>query len=869
MSGACHGGNIERLARESGLPKERILDFSANINPLGPPDWLRSVVGAHVGELIHYPDPDCTALVSALVEHFGGAQPEIVVGNGSAELLSVLPRALSRSRAVIPVPCYADYFSAAEKAGLSVETLPMLSEEGFRAPLGKLEAKLRGDEIVLLGQPNNPTGTVWGTAALRELVARQSRTVFVVDEAFADFVDGLHSFTRARPDNVVVMRSLTKFYAIPGLRLGCAIASAAIVARMRELLPPWSVNTLAQAVGEAAIRDTTGYAQRTREFVKTQREALFAQLARIAGLRPFDGAANFLLVRLDRSGMDARALANVLLRQGIAIRVCDGFQGLDARYFRLAVRTEPENARLCDALRSALGARDPHAAAPARAATARRTPALMVQGTCSGAGKSLLAAAFCRILLDDGYRVAPFKAQNMSLNSFVTRDQGEMGRAQVLQAEACRLEPDVRMNPILLKPNSDIGSQIIVWGRPVGNMQVDQYIRYKPTAFERAKQAYDELAAQHEVMVLEGAGSPAEVNLKRHDIVNMAMARHAEAKVLLVGDIDRGGVFASFLGTFDTLTESERAMVVGFIVNRFRGQASLLEDALRWTERCTKRPVLGVVPYLRNLGLPEEDSVSLHAGALDDAKPEGDAAESVEIAVVELPHISNFTDFDALRIESDVRLVFVRTPERLRNPAALILPGTKNVMGDLDFLRRSGWAEAVHRLAKDRRTEIVGICGGFQMLGQSIADPHGLESGDGVAYGLGLMPTVTTLEKEKALRRGRGRHVISGFEVYGYEIHHGQSRWDSAPSCMVASDGQAMGVHAVGRDDIWGTYLHGVFDADAFRRWFIDRLRIRAGLSPVGYVRASYSLEPALHRLAEQVRASVDIDRLYREIGLR
>jgi len=553
--------------------------------------------------------------------------------------------------------------------------------------------------------------------------------------------------------------------------------------------------------------------------------------------------------------LDAPSIARRLLADGIAIRVCTNFDGLDARFFRVAVRTEEENARLCQALRSLLGA-------PAVVAPKRRSKTIMFQGTSSNAGKSVLTAALCRILHQDGLSVAPFKSQNMSLNSFVTRDGFEMGRAQVVQAQACRIEPDVRMNPILLKPNSDVGSQVILWGKPVGNMNVGEYIRYKPKAFEIAKQAFDSLASAHDAVVLEGAGSPAEVNLKRHDIVNMQMARYAGAPVLLVGDIDRGGVFASFVGTMEVLAEWERAQVAGFVVNRFRGQQALLKDALDYTTRHTGRPVLGVVPYLVNLGLPEEDSVTFKEAKADVAG----GADSVEIAIIDLPHISNFTDFDALRIEPDVAVRIVHSLEELGRPDAVILPGSKNVITDLAYLVRSGLAARVVELAREGRTEVVGVCGGYQMLGRRIEDPHGIESCGGSMEGLGMLALSTVLAPEKTLERVAGRHSESGLALHGYEIHHGQSAsGDTLQSVVVRDDG---GIIGLGSGQVWGSYLHGIFDADAFRRWFIDRLRLRRGLPAIGHIVAKYDLQDAFDRLANTVRASLDMKRIYELMNL-
>jgi adenosylcobyric acid synthase len=499
-------------------------------------------------------------------------------------------------------------------------------------------------------------------------------------------------------------------------------------------------------------------------------------------------------------------------------------------------------------------------------------PALMFQGTCSNAGKSVLAAAFCRMMLQDGYRVAPFKAQNMSLNSCVTADGLEMGRAQVTQAQAAGREPDARMNPVLLKPSSDVGSQVIVMGKPVGAMRVGEYVRYKPTAFAAVREAYDSLAAENDVIVLEGAGSPAEINLKSHDIVNMAMAGYADAAVVLVGDIDRGGVFASLVGTMELLDPAERELVAGYVLNKFRGDASLLEPAYDFMRERTGRPVLGVVPYSEALGLPEEDSVSFKGGdapaCTTFATRKKDAA--IAIAVADLPHVSNFTDGDALAGEPDVALYRAREPREFEGADVILLPGSKATLADLAWLRATGMAAAVQAAAAQGR-EIVGLCGGFQMLGMHIADPEGLESEHRHAAGLGLLPVRTELARDKTLVRRRGVHVPTGEAVTGYEIHHGSTVLDGlgdAAAVITASDGAPLGYGSQG-GRVWGTYLHGVFDADTFRRRWLDALRTRAGLAPVGRVVAPYDIEPALDRLANLVREHVDWRFVYQLIGLR
>lgn len=504
----------------------------------------------------------------------------------------------------------------------------------------------------------------------------------------------------------------------------------------------------------------------------------------------------------------------------------------------------------------------------------------MIQGTCSNAGKSVLAAAFCRMLRQDGFRVAPFKAQNMSLNSFVTADGLEMGRAQVTQAQAAGLEPDARMNPILLKPSSDVGSQVIVMGKPVGVMRVGEYVRYKPTAFQAVQRAYDSLAAESDVIVLEGAGSPAEINLKAHDIVNMAMARYAGATVVLVGDIDRGGVFASLVGTMELLEPEERELVAGYVLNKFRGDASLLAPAYEFMQQRTGRTVLGVVPHCDALGLPEEDSVSFKSGQAPACARFADRKSAdIAIAVADLPHISNFTDGDALAGEPDVSIYRARTPDELAGADVILLPGSKNTLADFDWLQATGMADAVIAAAV-HGVEIVGICGGFQMLGATIADPHGLESDRDSAHGLGLLPVHTTMGRGKTLVRRSAVHLATGERVTGYEIHHGATELAHAAGSMVhedsppaqiafrTEDGAVLG-YASYEGRVWGTYLHGLFDADAFRRRWLDAIRTRKGLAPVGRIVAPYDIEPALNRLADLVRQNVDWRFLYERIGLR
>jgi cobyric acid synthase CobQ len=462
----------------------------------------------------------------------------------------------------------------------------------------------------------------------------------------------------------------------------------------------------------------------------------------------------------------------------------------------------------------------------------------------------------CRVLKQDGYNVAPFKSQNMALNSYVTLDGKEIGRAQVTQAQACGLEPDTLMNPILLKPNSDTGAQVIVMGEAIGSMEVKAYFDYKVKAFDTVKEAYDTLASRHDLIVMEGAGSPAEVNLKDRDIVNMRMAAHAGARAVLVGDIDRGGVFGSFIGCVETMAEWERDIMGGFLINKFRGDASLLKDAIDYTYNYTGYSNYGVMPYLPDMGLPEEDRNYMRDNS------SGNNEDMVNIAIVRLKHTSNFSDFDAFAVEPDVNVRSAFRPDDLDGADAVIIPGSKNIISDLIDLADNGFSAKLKEIAHSGKVEIVGVCGGFQAIGSAIHDPDGIESGNGGARGLGFLEMETTLAPIKTLMRVDGTHLDSGLKLTGYEIHHGKTTFNNATPVVRRDDGEVIGAQS-SNGSIWGTYLHGLFDKDEFRRWFIDRLRVQKGFAPKGGVIARYDIETAIDRLADLFRSNVDLDRLY------
>jgi len=428
----------------------------------------------------------------------------------------------------------------------------------------------------------------------------------------------------------------------------------------------------------------------------------------------------------------------------------------------------------------------------------------MVQGTTSDAGKSVLVAGLCRVLANRGVRVAPFKPQNMALNSAVTENGGEIGRAQALQAQACFLNPHTDMNPILLKPSSDTGAQVIVHGQAITHMDAVKYHDYKKVAIDAVMESHQRLTEQYQVVVVEGAGSPAEINLRANDIANMGFAEKADCPVIIIADIDKGGVFAHLVGTLELLSETEQQRVSGFVINKFRGDIALLQPGLDWLEERTGKPVIGVVPYLPGLHLDAEDAIAAEQ-ILDAELPQ------LRVVVPIFPRISNHTDFDALRLHPQVDVHYVGPDGDKPAADLIILPGSKNVRRDLQWLRDNGWDQAISRHLR-YGGKIIGICGGYQMLGTEVADPEGVEDSPGISQGLGLLEISTNLEAHKQLRQVQGTLSLTGGQVQGYEIHCGASTGKGLErSVATLEDGRTDG--AISADNqVLGTYLHGLFD---------------------------------------------------------
>ena len=498
---------------------------------------------------------------------------------------------------------------------------------------------------------------------------------------------------------------------------------------------------------------------------------------------------------------------------------------------------------------------------------------IMVQGTSSHAGKSVLATALCRIFAQDGLQVAPFKAQNMSLNSYATPDGGEIGRSQAVQASAAMTAPRVEMNPVLLKPEGDRRSQVVVMGKPMAVASAREYYELKPTIWETVTSALDTLRADYDVVVIEGAGSPAEVNLKKQDIVNMRVALHADAPVLLVGDIDRGGVFAQLVGTMVLLEPEERALVKGHVINKFRGDPSLLTPGLGFLEERTGVPIAGVTPYFTDIHVPEEDSL----GLADELKSDEEAV--VDVAVMRLPHIANFDDFDPLRHEPGVRVRYVGRAEEFGAPDLVIIPGSKTTVADLDWLRAQGLEERI-LVAREGEIPIIGICAGYQMLGERLLDPDGVESPREEARGLGLLPTTTTFLGDKSTHqvKGRvtdGRGILSGCqgaEVTAYEIHMGVTSGDvpSRPFLLETRSGVRVDMPDGALDEeglALGTYLHGLFHNSAVRRSVLEHVAAHKGVI-LPHAGGDVEQNVEYDKLAALVREHLDMELVYRVTGL-
>jgi adenosylcobyric acid synthase len=489
----------------------------------------------------------------------------------------------------------------------------------------------------------------------------------------------------------------------------------------------------------------------------------------------------------------------------------------------------------------------------------------MFLGTGSDVGKSIAVTAFCRLFKRRGYKVTPFKAQNMSNNSYVTMEGGEIGRAQVAQAEAAGVLPSVHMNPILLKPSTGMGSQIVLHGKVFREMDTVDYHAIKPRLKKAVTASYQRLVSNYDIIVMEGAGSCCEMNLKENDLVNLQLAKQVKAPCVLVGDIDKGGIFAQIIGTYNLMTRKEKDLTIGFLINKFRGNPQLFSEGIEYIENKTGKPVLGLVPFFHDIPIDSEDSVSIQ----EDKRPlEPIGPKTVNIAVLRLPAISNFTDFEILEQEKDVIVNYVFRPKELSDDYdCIIIPGTKNAMEDAFWLSRMGWRKAIERFSREGK-RVLGICGGYQLMGKKIKDPYGVESDQKEISGLDLLPVTTHLEKEKVVREVVGICLINGKRVKGYEIHMGKSRIlkdVGEPFLRIGMQGEKMGWQdgwSLNGGLISGTYLHGLFDSAGFRGDYLNRIRRAKGLKTKRPKQGRVTKDHQYDRLADHFEAHCDVEKI-------
>lgn len=800
LKARAHGDGARSLEGILNLPKGEILDLSASMNP--EVDDYRGILREHLDSLRHYPDERRT--LESLAERLDVEPFRLVLCNGASEAISLVSRVVHSGRIIGPeFSLYARYIQ-------------------HNDPSGPLWAS----------NPNNPTGILLP----KELIPE------VVDEAFYQMATGKWS-RRDFEKGSYVVGSLTKLFSLPGLRMGYIIAPTIQDAEMlRRIRPEWSFNSLASSVIPILLDGID--LQAVCERVAFYRNRLVTLLLEY-GYKPNDSVANYLYVA------ESHDLFRLLLRSKILVRITSSF-GLPG-----GVRIAVPNDRGLERVRSALE--------PSRQRSRKRSAgALMVVGTNSDSGKSTIVTALCRILSNKGIAVAPFKAQNMSLNSAVTSDGYEIGRAQARQAIAARTESSVHMNPILLKPTSESKSQVVVLGEPLFEIGAREYQRQKAQLIEVVIDSFRSLENNYEAVILEGAGSPAEINLLDNDIVNLTLAHKVNASALLVGDIDRGGVFASLYGTINILPDHLSSRIIGTVINKIRGDASLLDAGIEQLERLINKKCFGTLPFINSSFIDGEDSMALRHYGIARSKD----TDYIDVAIVELPRISNFTDFDPLVYEDGCSVRMVRDPSQLGSPDLVIVPGSKTTVADLHWLRASGFEFELDRL-RDEGSVILGICAGYQILGNVIED--GIESDISHCVGLGYLPVDTVFRSSKVtLVRHGTSNLFNGASLKGYQIHHGRVISDpndplfklDAPTREIEGVVLYDGV-ADPNKRVFGTSLHGIFENDAFRDQFLSfvaRVRNKEFKSILNFDELR---ESQIELLANLVEKNVDLKGLF------
>jgi adenosylcobyric acid synthase len=858
-----HGGNIQLLKQFS--INEDILDFSVNLNPLGPPDWLRFIINANLESIYHYPEPYAESLVHKISKYLNISEKNILITNGINSIITILGQIIKQEfiikTALLIVPNYIEYqekllfldYSINYFYGIEEKLEDSLFHRRFFWDLNDLKKQIIKPSLIIITNPNNPSGSFIDPSQLASLIQKNPESIFIIDESFIDFTNQDSIIKHIKNfDNLIVFRSFTKFYHIPGIRLGYIIANDYLIEILKQYINCWNINSFAIEIGKKALEDVE-YKEKSLSYLNEQKNYLIQFLKSIPQLCIYESFANYLLIKILDPNWDAIKLFEKLLKYyNISIRICHNYKGLDPNYFRIAIKSQKENQTLIESFYKIFLNKNINIKNP-------KKYSLMIAGTSSDAGKSLITTALCRIFYQDGFKIAPFKAQNMSLNSFVTFNGEEISYAQYLQAKAAHIIPDYRINPILIKPGTWNGSQVILNGKPLGNFTPLEYYQYKSKLFEEVQKSFKELQKEYDLIILEGAGSISEINLKKNDLVNLNMARYAQSPVLLTGDIDRGGVFGSFIGSVEVLTNWEKKLIQGYIINKFRGDDSLLKPAIEYLEQRTKIPHLGTIPYIKDLNLPKEDSMFFEM--IDHNNHINYDLSKIHIGILQLPTISNFTDYDPFLVEPDVKLYWLKDyiPDFID---ILIIPGTRNTFHDLIYLKEKNIDK---QIINHKDKFIVGICGGLQLLGLSITDNNKIEY-NGTLEGLGLLKIETEFLQEKDLSYIKALHIDSNYEIQGYEIHHGKTNWGSE-KVILKSFNKILGV-SNSKGNIWGTYLHGIFENDYFRRWFLNKVRISKGLKPIEKI-SYFNIDKEIDRLASIVRNHLNIKKIYKIIGIK
>ena len=866
-----HGGNLLHACRRFG--RTEFIDFSSNLNPfanfpLPASNELRESIA-------RYPSADADDLLPYFAAATGHPSNHFIPTAGAIEGIYLATRIFPNCPAIIPAPSFPDYLRAAHAAGLDVPPANQPNAD-LNSIATRLAALLenplaRTPPVILIGNPNNPTGLLHPRPDLSQLIRSQNgqSATWIIDEAFIQLVDEespsllpeLHKLP-----NVIIVGAWTKSCAIPGLRLGyLATSNAAYREKLRFIQAPWSVSGPAALWARTHLREELRpVLQKHAKRVASERERMIEAINAIPGLEAFPSSTNFFLIR--STAVSAQTLRESLGFKGFLLRDSQGLR-MDENLSRCAVRTHEENALLITALKECLKI----SSTSAPTSTPRKlAKVIAVLGSSSNSGKSWVATALCRYLKNRGFRVAPFKAQNMSNNSAATPCDGEIGRAQAVQAEACRLTPTPLMNPVLLKPAGNSTSQLVVLGKSQKHLPAREYYQHVEPLREIAHTALDQLRADFDVIITEGAGSPVELNLMDRDIANLDPVRHADGRWILVTDIEKGGVFAQAAGTWNLLSTSDQSSCIGLVVNKFRGDISLFSNANEHFRNIFGAPFLGTLPFAPNLQPESEDSLSNQRQTSAIQRPAPDSA-CIRIRWIPFPSVSNAQDVEPWLHDPGVDIRPSIHPEEIADADLLILPGSKNTLADFDWLTASGLVQTIRDFAT-RGRPIVGVCGGFQMLGETLNDPHSHDGTGGTRTALGLLPVTTVFEKHKTVRQVTA--TFSTDSWMPYEIHMGTTSLSqnssAATSHVFACSTESLMEFNEGilQNNVMGTYLHGCFESPAFRRhlcamarpelaaeslvnpepWHLKKDRIYDGMADL--IGQHLNLEPILNYLS-------------------